>query len=130
MRIFISFTFLTTILLLSISCQSAKPEFSEDMTVDNYFQKAQEASERGDHQLAMEYYLKLKEVFPENIEKNLWASFEIAFLYHKMGKDEKALVLLEELIQLYNDNQTQDYPDGPLLLAERVKANIQEKDSN
>ena len=53
------------------------------------------------------------------------ASYEIAFLHHKMEDDDTALELFDELIERYRSRaEGVEYPSAPLVLAEKVKANI------
>ena len=113
-----------------VSCASQEPVISDTMTPEDYFQLAQERVEKKDYAAAIAYYYQCKEKFPDNLEKNTWASYEIAFLYHKMNDDAKALVLLDELLSLYTQDKEQVLPKAPKLLAERVKANILNKGKN
>jgi len=95
-----------------------------DMSPEDYFQKAQDASDRGNFPLALKYYYKFKETFPDNLEKNVWASYEIAFLQHKMGNDEKAIGLFDEIIALYTQDKASVLPKAVLTLAESVRKKI------
>ncbi|HEQ71242.1 MAG TPA: hypothetical protein ENN69_02035 [Spirochaetia bacterium] len=97
------------------------------MTPEDYLQMAQERADRGEYQIAIDVYYKMKETFPNNLEKNIWASYEIAFLYHKMGNDAKSLELLDELLTLYSQDQRNVLPKAPKILAEQVKSNIENK---
>jgi len=116
------------VILSTIACQSAAPVFDSKMRPEDYFQRAQEKADFGDYAGALAYYRKFKEVFPNNLEKNVWASYEIAFLYHKMGDDKKALELFDELIALYTQDKSGVLPKAPKILAEKVKDNILNKD--
>ncbi len=128
MRRFVLF-FVAIMLILSTSaCQSAQPVFDAKMRPEDYFQRAQERTDQGDYNNALAYYYKFKEVFPNNLEKNIWASYEIAFIYHKMGENEKALKLIDELLALYTQDKTGVLPKAPKALAEKVKDNIINKD--
>jgi tetratricopeptide (TPR) repeat protein len=98
------------------------------MKPEDYFQRAQEYAERGDYTTALSLYYKLKETFPDNLEKNTWASYEIAFINHKMGDDAKALKLLDELLALYTQDKSGLLPKAPKALAQKVRDNIINKD--
>lgn len=111
-----------------ISCQSGEPVYSSDMLPEDYFQKAQDRAEAGDYQTAVKIYYKMKETFPDNLEKNTWATYEIAFLQHKMGDDVKALQMIDELLSLYSQDKKNILPQGPKKLAEMVKDNIVNKE--
>jgi outer membrane protein assembly factor BamD (BamD/ComL family) len=116
--------------LASFTCAGQAPVFDDTMTAQDYFQRAQDRADAGDYANAIAYYYKFKEKFPDNLEKNTWASYEIAFLHHKMGEDAKALVLLDELLSLYTQDKGQVLPKAPKLLAEEVKEKIINKGKN
>jgi outer membrane protein assembly factor BamD (BamD/ComL family) len=111
-------------LLSSSACQSTTPVFDSKMKPEDYFQRAQERADQSDYANALAYYYKFKEVFPNNLEKNIWASYEIAFVYHKMGNDAKSLQLVNELLALYEQDKNGVLPKAPKSLAEKVKDNI------
>jgi tetratricopeptide (TPR) repeat protein len=114
-------------ILSASACQSATPVFDSKMKPEDYFQRAQERADQNDYTNALAYYYKFKEVFPNNLEKNIWASYEIAFVYHKMGEDAKSLQLLNELLALYAQDKNGVLPKAPKSLAEKVKDNIVNK---
>ncbi len=112
------------------ACASQELVISDSMQPEDYFQLAQDRAEKKDYATAIAYYYKCKEKFPDNLEKNTWASYEIAFLYHKMRDDAKALVLLDELLSLYQQDKSRVLPQAPKLLAEQVRENIINKGKN
>jgi outer membrane protein assembly factor BamD (BamD/ComL family) len=111
---------------LLMVCSSVPDEIEEGLTPMEYFQRAQEASDAGRYALSMAYYEKFQEQYPEEWERNVWAEYEIALLYHKMGKDRIALERFDALLARY-ESEEQDLPEGPRILAEKVKARIEEK---
>ena len=120
--------FATAILVaaaLLAGCVTASPELAEGLTPAEYFQRAQEATARHDYGLAMRWYAAFRERFaddpsPQDMARLLWAEYETAFLYHKMGDDETALRLLRALVRSYEQPAAADYPPGPRVLALRV----------
>ena len=54
----------------------------------------------------------------------VWASYEIAFLYHKMGKNDKASTLINDLLAQYS-NQGDTVPAAPLLLSQKLKERLE-----
>ncbi len=106
------------------SCQTQPKVIPNNLTPAEYFQRAQDASEKENYKLAMRYYKKFQEVYPNNLEKNLWAEYEIAFLYHKMGDNKTAIKLLDKLIAKYKSKEAKNWPQAPRILAEKVKENI------
>ena len=110
---------------LLAGCVTASPELAEGLTPAEYFQKAQEATAQHDYGLAMRWYAAFRERFaedpsPQDMARLLWAEYETAFLYHKMGDDETALRLLHALVRSYEQPAAADYPAGPRVLALRV----------
>ena len=106
-------------------CSSVPEKIEEGLTPMEYFQRAQEASDEGRFSLSMAYYEKFQEQYPEERDRNVWAEYEIALLYHKMGKNQIALERFEALLAKY-ESQEPDLPEGPKILAEKVKARIEE----
>ena len=107
-------------------CSSVPEQIEEGLTPMEYFQRAQEASDAGRYTLSMEYYEKFQEQYPEERDRNVWAEYEIALLYHKMGKDQIALERFEALLARYESGEP-DLPEGPMILAQKVKTRIEEK---
>ena len=110
---------------LLAGCVTASPELAEGLTSAEYFQRAQEATAQHDYGLAMRWYAAFRERFaddpsPREMARLLWAEYEIAFLYHKMGDDDTALRLLRALVRSYEQPAAADYPAGPRTLALRV----------
>jgi len=110
---------------LLAGCVTASPELAEGLTPAEYFQRAQEATAQHDYGLAMRWYAAFRERFaddpsPQQVARRLWAEYETAFLYHKMGDDETALRLLRALVRSYEQPAAADYPEGPRALALRV----------
>ncbi len=112
--------------LLIAACRSAPPVTTEGLTAAEIFQRAQDAAEKGDSLAAIRYYEAFKEKRPDDRERVAWASYEIAFLYHKMKKDDTCLVLLDELLAQYA-KEGDALPPAPRILAENLKARLQPK---
>ena len=79
---------------LLISCAADKPFSTEGLSAEELFQRAQDASDKGNNQLAIDYYAAVPEKFPDDTAHGIWATYEIAFLYRKMGKNQDALALI------------------------------------
>jgi tetratricopeptide (TPR) repeat protein len=113
-------------LVASAGCRSTVDPLAQDLTPDQYFQRAIEASDKDDYRLAMKYYEAFQTKYPDDAARNIWASYEIALLHHKIGDDDKAIELFDQVIARYQ-NQPPDappLPPGPRVLAEKVKNNI------
>jgi len=111
-------------LVLLGSCASAPVQIEQDLSPTQILQKAQEASDAGKYKLALRYYQLFLEKYPEERERSLWARYEIALLHHKMGDDETALNLFNELIQMYAGGG-EGLPQGPWILAKKAVAKIE-----
>jgi outer membrane protein assembly factor BamD (BamD/ComL family) len=109
--------------LSAVGCASTPvPSDISDLTPAEIFQKAQDASDKSDYAAALQFYKLFQEKFPGDVEHQVWASYEIAFLYHKMGDDKTALVILDELLARYAKGEK--LPEAPRILAEKVKERI------
>lgn len=125
-------------LLLLAACKSTPVEIPEGLSPAEYFQRAQEASDAGRYALAMEIYRRFQVDHPEERDRQLWASYEIALLHYKMGEKQAALEGFDALLREYEqaeaapaeDGQEQPaapLPQGPRILAEKLKARILEE---
>ncbi len=104
-------------------CATTPPTASSELTPAEFFQRAQDASENGNFQLAIDYYTLFQQKYPDDKAHQAWASYEIAFSYHKMGNNKKAIELFNQLLDVYAKGDP--LPDGPRILAEKVKARIE-----
>jgi tetratricopeptide (TPR) repeat protein len=114
------------ILLGASGCTTVPETIEDNLTPAEFFQRAQEASDVGRYELSQKYYEVFLERFPDETERVLWAKYEIAFLFHKMGKDKLAIEGFDALIAEYEAGPP-DLPQGPRILAEKVKARLEEK---
>jgi tetratricopeptide (TPR) repeat protein len=126
-RYFLPATLIASLALCLAACATNPEEIEEGLSPAEYFQRAQEASDASRYKLALAYYQKFQEEYPEELERNLWASYEIALLYHKMGQNRTALELFDALLAEYAAAGDASLPQGPKILAEKVKARIEEQ---
>ena len=110
------------------SCASAPPVDLTGLTPAEVFQRAQDASDAADYSRALAWYQAYLTTYPDDPERSPWAQYEIAFLHHKMGDDAGAVKLFDELIARYQSGG-EGLPPAPLVLAQKVKALIQEQRS-
>lgn len=109
---------------LLLSCQTPT-QITDDMSPPEFFQAARDAVAQRDYRSAMRYYQVYLERFPAEedpaeLEGNLWAEYEIAFMHHKLGDDRTAAELLGRLIAQYDGEGGEDLPPAPGRLARRV----------
>jgi outer membrane protein assembly factor BamD (BamD/ComL family) len=112
-------------LLLLASCSSGPVVIPEGLSAAEIFQRAQDATDRSDYPLAIRYYSLVQTTYPEDLTHVTWAAYEIAFLYHKMGKDEMSLSLINDLLDRYSKDAN-SLPPAPHLLAQKLKARLEE----
>ena len=110
--------------LFLASCQSQNVAIEPDLTPVELFQKAQESTTQRNYRQAMLFYENYLDRFPladnpDQLDRTLWAEYEIAFLYHKLGQDRRSLELLQALLTTY-DEATEPMPQAQRILAERV----------
>src|SRR5271169_3066950 len=111
-------------LLLLVSCKSAPPTIPPGLSAAEIFQRAQDASDRGNYLLGIRYYSLIPTSFPDDIVHMTWASYEIAFLYHKIGKNDTALSLFNDLLDKYA-KEGDTLPPAPRILATKLKARLE-----
>ncbi len=99
-------------LVAAAGCRSTVDPLAQDLTPDQYFQRAIEASDKDNYRLALRYYEAFQAKFPNDAARNIWASYEIALLHHKLGDDDKAIELFDQLLARY-ENQPADAPPLP-----------------
>ena len=116
----------TVAALAAAGCRATVDPMTLDLTPDQYFQRAIEASDKDNYRVAMTYYEAFQAKFPGDVERGVWASYEVAVLHHKLGNDDKALEALDKLLARYATPAAgaPPLPSGPRVLAEKVKANI------
>jgi len=110
--------------VLFVSCVTEKPSIPEGLGAAEIFQRAQDAADRGDFELGITYYTLYRDKFPDDAEHDAWASYEIAFLYHKMGKNDTALTLVNQLLDQYA-RQGDTLPPAPRILADKLKTRLE-----
>jgi outer membrane protein assembly factor BamD (BamD/ComL family) len=114
-------------LAMLASCKSTGPVDLAGLTPAEVFQHAQDASDSGDLRRALAYYEGFLAQPDITAERAVWARYEAALLYHKMGDDDTALGKFDELLAMYETGTT--LPQGPRILATNVKTAILEKRS-
>jgi outer membrane protein assembly factor BamD (BamD/ComL family) len=107
------------------SCSSGPAVIPPGLSAAEIFQRAQDASDRGDYPLGIRYYSLIETTHPEDTNHLTWAAYEIAVCYHKMGKSEMALSLVTDLLARY-EKDAAALPPAPRVLALKLKARLEE----
>ena len=112
------------VLALVFSCQSVPDEIPEGLSQAEMFQRAQEASDAGQWDTALNYYRTFIERFPDAVGPHAEARYEVAFITYKRGDPEQAVDLFQALIDDYEQDST-GIPDWPIVLARTLVEKIQ-----
>jgi outer membrane protein assembly factor BamD (BamD/ComL family) len=119
------FTICVAALTVLASCASGPAVIPPGLSATEIFQRAQDASDRGDYPLGIRYYSMIQTSYPDDLSHLTWASYEIAFLYHKMGRDDRSISLIDDLLTAYA-KQGDVLPPAPRVLASKLKARLEE----
>jgi outer membrane protein assembly factor BamD (BamD/ComL family) len=122
-RILLSFLCVTASALL-VSCATQSRTLPDGLAAVEIFQRAQDAADRGDYALGITFYEACQQRYPDDKAHKVWAAYEIAFLYHKMGKNDKAATLIDALLTEFA-NQGDSVPPAPLLLSQKLKDRLE-----
>jgi outer membrane protein assembly factor BamD (BamD/ComL family) len=107
------------------ACATKTPVATEGLSVIELFQRGQEAADKGSYELGISYYSLVEKSYPDDTDHGIWASYEIAFLYHKLGKNETSLSLINDLLAVYAGGD-ESLPPAPRVLAQKLKVRLEE----
>ena len=124
-KVLVAAAALAALSVLLSSCASGPVQIPEGLSVAELFQRAQDAGDSGNYPLAIRYYDLVAQNYPADLMHVTWASYEVAFLYHKMGKDKEALSRFNALLDQYAA-QGDKLPPAPRVLAAKIKARLEE----
>jgi outer membrane protein assembly factor BamD (BamD/ComL family) len=110
---------------LLASCATQDRATPQDLTAGEIFQRAQDSVDRGDYALGITLYALCQQRYPDDVSHQVWASYEIAFIYHKMGQNAKALELFNDLLARYA-KEGDALPPAPQVLAQKLKTRLEE----
>jgi outer membrane protein assembly factor BamD (BamD/ComL family) len=107
------------------ACATRTPVATEGLSAIELFQRGQEAADKGNYALGISCYSLVEKNFPDDLNHVIWAQYEIAFLYHKLGKNDASLSLINDLLVRYaKDGDT--LPPAPKILAQKLKVRLEE----
>ena len=110
---------------LLISCASAAKVIEEGLAPAEYFQRAQTAMvDRNDYKTALQYYNTFLERFPDDLQNDVVAEYEIAFIHYKTGDKAEALRLFNVLLSRYEGDGAMVLPRWPEVLAKKILEKI------
>jgi outer membrane protein assembly factor BamD (BamD/ComL family) len=117
---------LASALLLS-SCASAPKEIPAGIPAQTLVQRAQEASDKYDYEVAIAYYTALKERFGGDPAYLCAADYEIAVIARKQGRLGEARAQLEALLASFSQPGAEALPQRYRILAAKVLEKIDEE---
>jgi outer membrane protein assembly factor BamD (BamD/ComL family) len=114
---YIAFALLT---VLAVSCVTSGPiEIPDGLTTAELIQRGQEASDRYNYNVSIQYYEAVIERFPYDIDSVITAEYEIGFIHYKQKNYTQAKIELNQVLAHYN------IPDQELLPAQfKILSNI------
>jgi outer membrane protein assembly factor BamD (BamD/ComL family) len=106
------------------ACSTQPATLPEGLPAAEIFQRAQDVSDKGDYLTAITWYSEVQKRYPADIEHGIWAQYEVAFLYHKSGRNELALTLVDALLDRYT-KEGDALPPAPRVLAQGLKTRLE-----
>jgi outer membrane protein assembly factor BamD (BamD/ComL family) len=110
-----------------VSCASSNVEVPEDASKLEIVQMAQTALDGGKSKKALAYYNVLLQRYGMDTATYIEGTFEIAHIYVKKKKYDKAEPLLREVLEIYNSSQPGQFPGAYQKLAQKDLEKIEEK---
>ena len=108
-------------LALYAGCAGGLPVIPEDLSVLQFFQRAQEEFEYSNWDNALYYYHTFIERHPDDLPHVTEARYEIAFIHYKQKKYEEAAKDFRELLDFYDTTDLPlAFPLWPRVLSQRV----------
>ncbi len=101
----------------AVSCSSTK-EIPSDLTAPQLLQRGQHSIDTAEYKMAERYFLKAIELYGEDPNTYIEARYELAHLYMKQKKYDKAYVILDEILEIYDNSVTGTLPAAYKKLAQ------------
>jgi outer membrane protein assembly factor BamD (BamD/ComL family) len=109
-------------------CSSGPPVIPEDLSVMQFFQRAQEESDSSDWDNALFYYETFIERHPEDSPNIMAARYEIAYIHYKQGEDRRAANEFQEILSFYETTPLPlSFPLWPRVLAKKLLETLAER---
>jgi len=121
--------FALIVLVIFSACATTEVIISEDLSPAELIQRAQEASDRNNYRVALQYYEALHDRYRHNIDLVITAEYEIAFIHYKQKRYQQSREGLTALLEYYNTPDEALLPQQFKVLANIVLKNIEERES-
>ncbi|MFP4300906.1 MAG: hypothetical protein ACOC47_04270 [Alkalispirochaetaceae bacterium] len=115
------------LLLLLSACQTELPEIPEDLSQAEFFQRAQDAADDNEWEVALHYYETFIERYPDDEANIAAAEYEIAFIHYKMEEYRTSRELFEELLLKYEEDEDDTLPPWVEILSEKILSTVNER---
>jgi len=121
---YIAFALLTAV---AVSCvSSGQVEIPDNLTTAELIQRGQEASDRYNYNVSIQYYEAIIERFPYDIDSVIAAEYEIGFIHYKQKNYIQARKELDQVLAHYNIPDQELLPPQFKILAYIVLEKIEE----
>ena len=109
-------------------CSSGPPVIPEDLSVLQFFQRAQEETENREWENALYYYKTFIERNPDDLPNVTAARYEIAFIQYKQKDYTNAAKDFRELLDFYEKTDLPlSFPLWPKVLARKVMQTMKDR---
>ena len=112
--------------VLAASCATRSVTISEGLTPAELIQRGQEASDRNNYSVSLQYYETLIDRFPFDTDSVIAAEYEIAFIHYKQKKFDIAKAEFNKLLERYNTFDEDLLPPQFKVLSVMILGNIAE----
>lgn len=107
----------------AVSCRTVK-DIPEDLTAPQLLQRGQSCLDNADYKSAEVYYQTTIDRYGDDTNTYIEAKYELAHLYMKRKKYEKARTALDEILDIYNNAPSGSLPAAYKKLAQIEMAKI------
>jgi len=121
--------FFALILTLLFSACVSTAKISEDLSPAELIQRANEAMDRNNYNMATQYYQALYDRNQSYTDLIITAEYHIAFIHYKQKKYEKAKEELNGVLAYYNSPDAELLPQHFKRLSQIVLQSIDEKEN-
>jgi outer membrane protein assembly factor BamD (BamD/ComL family) len=122
---FIKLGALLSLVLFLGACASAPIVVQDNLSPEELVQRAQEASERGKYDQAIQYYDAVLTRFPGDLSMVCAAEYEIAFIQYKQKRYEPSKAGFRSLLERYSSTDAELLPPQYRILAEKVLSKME-----
>ncbi|MDR3201423.1 MAG: tetratricopeptide repeat protein [Spirochaetales bacterium] len=110
------------------SCSSGPPVIPEDLSVMQFFQRAQEETDTNDWDNALVYYNTFIERHPDDLPNVMAARYEIAYIHYKEDEYQEAADGFQQILDFYETTPLPfSFPLWQKVLSQKLLGTLAEK---